>query len=64
MLNIICKIFRHKFPKTPDSVETKPCNRWDDCNIKSHEINVFHYFCKRCGFEKIIKFDNMGKIIK
>lgn len=58
--SIWCKIFWHSFPKTPDAVNTIPCNKWDNCDIKSHEINQFHYFCKRCGVKKTIKFDSQG----
>ena len=44
-----CKWFGHKFDNHKH--ESRPCNKWDDCDIKSHRIVVEVSICSRCGIK-------------
>lgn len=61
--SILCRIFGHSYAKQPNHFSLVPCDRWDNCDIKEHEVNRFHYFCKRCSFEKIVRYDAKGFLI-
>ncbi len=52
---LFCKLFGHSFNKQPDRVENRPCDKWDNCNIEEHRINVLYFSCKHCTFIKIVR---------
>jgi len=46
--NLLCKLFGHKF-KSDFTIENKPCDKWDDCNIPEHRFNLLTWNCQRCN---------------
>lgn len=57
-MSLLCKVFGHLFKKHPDSVETKSCDKWDNCNRKDHQFDLFYWTCRRCGYCKIERFED------
>lgn len=60
---MICQLLGHKFGKHPDKISNQPCDRWDNCNIEEHRIDIMYWICKRCSFVKKKRFSN-GDIIQ
>ena len=50
---ILCRIIGHKYRVVPDNISSKPCDRWDDCDIPEHRIVFEHWICKRCKKESV-----------
>lgn len=51
-MNIKCKLFGHQFPEVANSCESKPCDQWDNCDIKEHGFSLLTWVCGRCGVTK------------
>ena len=49
-MSLICKIFNHKYHLT--RTELEQCDKWDDCNIKEHQMLVDYLVCVRCDHGK------------
>lgn len=54
-VSMICKLLGHSFNKQPDKVENRPCDKWDDCNIKEHRFDLSYFYCNRCSLEKKLR---------
>lgn len=51
MRNIICIFFDHKIPEGYSEFIHLGCTKWDNCNIKEHQIVDMIYKCERCDFK-------------
>ena len=51
MINFICFLFNHKIPEAYSEFIHLGCIRWDNCDIKEHQMVDMVYKCERCNFK-------------